>query len=200
MARTLQEAQRDLAPYLERLLRSCQQAIGELKTLSPEAQAKWFPRTNANIVSDFWNMAVLRELDGDGRVRIDTKYSRHRFFIEEKWQLRLKKVDRFLTSCNISTQEELRFVNQVLANQQLSLFAPGEPVTNVTVGYQWDRLTDSVRVFVVCPNGRAYDWAFEIELPNDGSGLKVVPIPSPGPRTWTQRIVHKASSPRRKTG
>ena len=114
------------------------------------------------------------------------------------YQVRLKKVNGLLASSNIATQQELAFINQVPANQQLQLLEPGEPITNITIGYQWDRLTDSVRVFVICPKGKAHEWAFEIELPNDGSGLKVVPLPSQGPQPWPLRI--GASSRKKKAG
>ncbi len=194
MARSAEEAQRDLTPYLSRLIARCTAAIAEYGRLSPGTLAKFYARTSASIINDLWNHGVLTELGSDPRVRIDTKYARVRLFVDEKYQLRLKKVNRLLESSNIATQEELRFVNQVPPSEQLSLFPDlSEPVTNLTVGYQWDPLTNAVNVFVICPNVSGIDWVFPI-AGDDESGAQAVRIPLPiAPRPTHRRVVAKRS-------
>jgi hypothetical protein len=162
---TEDEARSVTGPYLA-LLRSCIED-GVRKVEDREKKDPDFFHvypSGARATITFWQIvdvaeARFRELDG---VSVSHNRGFLTILINDKIELRFKKLDKRMQSRNFPTRR------QVVYQLQLRLVGMDEP-TRATAGYQLNLDGTLKDVLVVCPRGNRIEWSFSI--PVDGESI-----------------------------
>lgn len=173
MALTHSEAYSILESYLP-FFHEC--IIGAWKDFckwSPYSPHLITPRTRANIMHDFMTARARNKVNGTYGIRVHESGGLFLLIIEDKINIKFKKLNEDKRPSNIPTQQSLYFMEQ--------MELPGIPfATNLVVGYELNKLqTDISAVSIICPLGIKNDWFFDIdgEIPSDEIEVIEIPIP-----------------------
>lgn len=156
--RTKEEAQQDLEPAVPILIHAVRDSFAQFVREHSQMRHGYSKRTEANIVHDLIRARLIAELrDVPGWT---TRMILKQLFLlefEDKYRIKLKKLDPNLRSRNIPTQNVLDFMFQVV---QPSLFPDA---TSLVLGYQLNVAETEVKsVWITCPNGEGRHWEWEL--------------------------------------
>jgi hypothetical protein len=149
-------AQEVLGPHLP-LLQSCIEdgfrAVAEEEAARPDFHRATTVRTRACMIND--QIAHLAETRFHDITGVTISHNRQflTLTVDEKFEVRFKKLNRKLRASNIQTRKQRCY------SLQLRLTGM-EEATRVVAGYQIDAYGQSVAPFVTCPNGLSLHWYF----------------------------------------
>jgi hypothetical protein len=179
MVASLDQAQLDLQPYIDRLRRCVEDAIKTF--LADQAAHLHLMRvgTQANVLRDYIVANIRAEFPEDeAGVSHSTRNQLFLLNIQNRYFLRFKKLDRRLRTRNIPTQLSLDYLLQ----RPLVLFPTLEPATHLNVGYQPGMTLASSSFWITCPDGDVLDWKLSLTEPVEPTPLRVLsPTPKPKP-------------------
>lgn len=155
--RTKHDAQADLGPSVPLLVEIVRTAYSEYVRDHAQMRHEYSKRTEANIVHDLIRAKLVAGLKGlPGWTPRMIMKQLFLLEFEDKYRVKVKKLDPQLRSRNIPTQNVLDFMLQVI---QPSLFPDA---TALVLGYQLNAAeTEVASVWITCPNGengRHWEW------------------------------------------
>lgn len=131
------------------------------------------PRSRANIVHDLSVDHAKRLLYGIPGVRIEERKGLVLFVLRELVVIRIKKLGSDMKSCNIPTQQVIKFLEQ----EEL----PAMPAfaVHLQAGYQLNSLQTKINgLFITWPNGEKIRKYWELKK-SDDTPIDVIPFPTP---------------------
>ena len=158
MLATIERAQSDLEPYVERLIRCLRAGITKFQADHGGMLYKIQLGTQAGLVRDYIVEEIKQEFDGEPGVSHRTFRNLFLLNIQNRYFLRFKKLDRRLRTRNVPTQLSLDFLLQ----QPLSLPGMPDPATHLNVGYQPGLTISTSTLWITCPDGNTLEWKWEI--------------------------------------
>lgn len=174
-----------IAPFLETLGLCVTKAVNHYYSLSDMERALHTPRTKASNINDLMVHYAHEGFADSPDVHFVRRYGHTRLILGGVFEVRLKKLDHNLRSHNVPTQLVMEFL------YQLNPMLPGfEPMTNLIVGYRWNKLQTAITgVYVVCPYGTRNEWVIEIGIQGDDDNLTAFSPKPDAPQAPPQRRV-----------
>lgn len=170
-------AQKILGPHLP-TLRSCIddgfRAVAAEEAARPEFHRATTPRTRACMIND--QIVHLAETRFQGTEGVSVSHNRQflTVTIDDKFEVRFKKLDKKLRASNIPTHKQRRYSLQLR-------FAGMEDATRIIAGYQIDPYGQSVTPWITCPDGLSLHWSFPFPDADGQSVLHPEARPDAGP-------------------
>lgn len=184
-----ERAKETLEPYLPRFFK-CVEAGLERYAQNPDRRDHC-RRTGSNTRWDYIWVELHKEFDDDAGIRITQEHGSSIMNIHDKFELRVKKLDKRFLPHNIITQRNLFTVEEI---QQPHL--PGmEPPASIELGYRFNdeetRIT--YRVYLRRPAGlNQHKWVLELEP--EVAEVQEGPAPEKAP-AQVKRVRVKNTSP-----
>ena len=145
-----EEAKSIVDKYIEDLYNAMHEGFNRYFQLSPGDKLDIRPTTKAGVVHDFQVKEIKKVVDMHERLNFLQYGELSLLLIEDKFAVKIKKMDLNRKSRNQPTQQVHDFLNQ-------NLSLPGFPeVISLQLGYTLDLFGNLNDVFIVCPNGQ-YD-------------------------------------------
>lgn len=188
MVRSMATAKKDLKPILARLHDVVQAALKEFVADYQGLRHKMSSRSIASVIHDLmrWHMEqVFPEGNSSGVSCFERKSKLFVATVEDKYQIKLKKLNRNFRTSNVMTQQTFAFLNNA---GQLTLEGIPDP-TNLHLGYRQEKQAELLtsEIWLTCPNGEnPPHWTMQIVAP---SGAQVIPIPQEQPDKGAKRRV-----------
>jgi hypothetical protein len=176
MVRSLATVKNDLKPVLTRLHDVIQSALKEFIESYRELRHKMSSRSAASVIHDLMRWHMEQEFPEGNAAGVRCVLKRSKLFvvmIADKYQIKLKKLDRNFRTFNVMTQQTFDFLNNA---GQLTLDGFPDP-TNLHLGYRQQKQAELLtsEIWLTCPNGESQPhWTMQI-VPSGGA--QVVPIP-----------------------
>ena len=183
MTLSKEEAEFILAPHKLRLQNCIESAWNDLHRLKEYLPHIVTPRTRANLMHDFMVSHARNEFDGVKNVRLCDMNGLFLLILEERINIKFKKLNDDKMPSNIPTQQNDFFM------QQLDL--PGiESANNLIAGYELNTLaTDLHEITITCPMGNRNEWY--INLGYSAGINNVIDITSPNKPDLPIRVSEK---------
>ena len=137
------------------------------KNVTDSSKAICCPTTKANFINDHMVFHAIEKLNGHPNVRFIKRHARTHLMISERFELKLKKLNRNRRPSNILTQAVFAFHNQIPPEPpyQLEFSDMLDPITNLIAGYQQNKLKTGIEaVYIVCPKGTHNKWEWKIDF------------------------------------
>lgn len=165
--------QQALEPYMGALWACAAGGVFDYLSLDPQHRAIDSARTRANRIYDFMLHRARREFAGVPQVRFIERRGLVSLLIEDRFNIRFKKLNKRYLPSNYPTQQAIQMLHQV------ELDLPDlPPVIKLIVGYRLNDLQTNLQgVYLVCPAGLHQNkWVAPLARPVGYNN--VVPFPS----------------------